>query len=261
MTREKIASLIQVNNENFWKKMAETKLVSIHDTGAAVYMDSGFPDPIFNSVIRFAPKEENFDAEFNKIHQYYTSKDYPYCWWTIASPNGITPLEQRVFAEGFMQILEVKGMAMNIESFQWDGFMPEGKVVQLSTPKHLSDWMKPIQASFDMAPDILKLYYNIMTQWLKTSSDEVISYVMYFNGHPVSSFTVFFDKEVASFYNVATIPAFRKKRIPSAIAACCLAMAQQRKYKWATLQASPYSVKLFERLGFRTYIDYVLRFK
>lgn len=260
-THEKITSLIQVNLENFWKKMADTQLVSVEESKTSLFMNSHRDDPIFNSIIRFRPKEGNFESEKKKIDDYYKSKNLSYCWWTITPPKGLDTLSKQLITEGFTQTLAVKGMAMNIESFQWDGFLPEDiDIVEVNSSAQLQDWMEPIQASFDMTPEIRMLYIHIMTEWQKMSND-LLTYVMYVNGQPVSSFSVFFDKDVASFYNVATLPSFRKKRISSSIAACCLALSRQKKYQWVTLQASPYSVKLFERLGFKTYIDYVLRFK
>ncbi len=258
MNNQQTQRLIQENLENCWRALAKTGYLTLQNNNAAIYMDSGTPEALLNSVIRFCPTEKNLEQEIQKIEQFYKIKNLPFCWW-IPQNELFNHINRKLFGRGFRQTMECKGMALDFSSLPLECALPDNiHIVQATTPEQLSDWIGALRIAFDMDEDAALWYKNMFAQ---LKSELMPCYVAYCGDQPVSSLTLFLDKKSASFYNVGTIPDFRHQGLTTAMTFYCLEIARQKGYTWATLQANPNSVRLYTRMGFKTYIDYRLYFK
>lgn len=272
MSDEDILLLIQTNMENYWLKLSETGLFLMHNADTAMYyaytetnncntVRANFPGDMVE-VLRFHPLEANLDAEIRKMTNFYDSKQQPFSWWTASDVpwNSVAPniLEKRLIAHGFSATEEVAGMAMNISSKTWSDYCPEGiEIVEACSPQQFSDWIEPVKIAFEMSTEGAELYKKTIEK-SKKISNEIFCYVAYHEKRPVASCALFLDSEGAYCCNGSTLPEFRQRGITSAITLYSLEVAREKNYEWATCHASPYSLRLLERLGFEKYIDYTL---
>lgn len=263
MIEEKIKQLIQGNLENCWRQLAKTRDIAIQSTNVAVCMDSGTQESLLNSVISFTPQAVHIAKEIKKLEAFYAAKRIPFCWWIPHGPL-FNNIDKALLERRFGQTMEVKGMALDFTNLSLEWTFPDNiQIVQATTPQHYSDWMEALRIAFDMETGMANWYKGMFEKLARMSSnaDAMLCYIAYDGEMPVSALTLFLDKKVASFYNVGTIPDFRHKGLTTAMTHYCLDVARKRGYTWATLQANPNSVRLYNRMGFNTYIDYRLYFK
>lgn len=260
MREEQIKALIQENLENCWRQFSRTGYISIEKVNTAVCMNSGTLEPLLNSVISFNSSEKKLIRDIEQIEHFYLKKNLPFCWWIPSGPLS-EDIDKTLRKRGFNQTMEVKGMAVEIPKISIQEPLPDNiQLIQAQTHQDFVDWMNVLRQAFDMDKQGADWYRNMLEK-LYQSTQVMQCYVAYQEDQPVSSLTLFLDKKVASFYNVGTIPSFRGRGLTSAMTLYCLQLAQKQGYNWATLQANPNSVRLFNRLGFSSFISYQLYFK
>jgi ribosomal protein S18 acetylase RimI-like enzyme len=260
MLEEQVKTLIQENLENCWRQFSRTGYIRVEKINTAVCMDSGTREPLLNSIISFHPSAKNLTEEIEHLENFYYEKNLPFCWWIPSGPL-FSEIDEKLRNRGFIQTMEAKGMAIDITQISTENTLPDNvRLVHAKTHKDFLDWMNVLRLAFDMEKEAADWYRN-MLETLQQKTDVMQCYVAYQDDKPVSSLTLFLDKKVASFYNVGTIPSCRGKGLTSNLTLQCLELARKQGYTWATLQANPNSVGLYNRLGFHSFISYRLYFK
>jgi ribosomal protein S18 acetylase RimI-like enzyme len=117
----------------------------------------------------------------------------------------------------------------------------------------LEDHIRAGAAGFEMPEALLR---RTMSGSL-AAGDDVAIYVAYEDGRPVGSGLGFQTGRVIGVYNIATVPWARKRGFGVAMTMQIVTDGAARGCDVAVLQASEMGYPIYERLGFRTVVEYM----
>ena len=89
------------------------------------------------------------------------------------------------------------------------------------------------------------------------AGDDVFVYAAYDDGLPVASGLGFRTGRTIGIYNIATVPAARKRGFGAAMTIRIAADGAAAGCEVAALQASEMGFAIYERLGYRTVVEYM----
>jgi len=141
------------------------------------------------------------------------------------------------------------GMSVDLNRLDETGQMPAGAELKIvNDEKGVQDCSEAIIYGYGFPPDWKGLTINFL---LGLGLDGPYrSYVAYWEGKPVSTAAVFYGKEVAGIYSVATLPEARGKGFGAAVTLAPLLEARNLGYRVGILQASEMGFPVYKRLGF-----------
>ena len=141
------------------------------------------------------------------------------------------------------------GMSVDLNRLNETGQMPVGVELRLvNDEKGVQDCAEAIIHGYGFPPDWKDITIDFL---LGLGLDGPYrSYVVYWEGKPVSTAAVFLGQEVAGIYTVATLPEVRGKGFGAAVTLAPLLEARSLGYRVGILQASEMGFPVYKRLGF-----------
>lgn len=176
--------------------------------------------------------------------------------WKLYDHDQPTDLKQRLEKFGFT-IGEVETFfALEIESAP--AFLlaePAVPVTRITDAAKIPEIMTVQQAVWP--EDDYSVFIPLLQHDLETHPDLLSMYAVYMDGKPVSSAWTYFQKgkSFAGIFGGATLPDYRKRGIYTALVAARVQEAKQRGVRFLTIDASPMSGPIVEKLGFQ-FLDY-----
>lgn len=175
--------------------------------------------------------------------------------WKLYEHDQPADLKDRLAKSGF-KIGEVEAlMALEIENAP--SFLlqpPTINVTHITNPTQIPEVLAVQQQVWedDYSGLIERLQHD-----LEHEADIVSIYAVYMDGKPVSSAWTYFhqEKSFASIWGGATLPEYRKQGIYTALVAVRIQEAKQCGVRFLTIDASPMSRPIVEKLGFQ-FLDY-----
>ena len=248
-----LVNAIEANLFAFLPLWRRWPAAEIHDGPDLLWSLTGFPIPLFNSVMRanLAPGEAA--AAIAAVIARGRSRDVPLLWWTGPATRP-ADLGERLTAGGFVHAEDVPGMAADLRDVP-DGHSPApGLVVeQVGDQKTLREWCATMCAGYEMPAAFGETYYDCVVSLGLGPQAAVRHYLGRLDGEPVATATVFVAAGVAGIYDVSTIPAARRRGIGAAMTAQALRGAREDGYRIAVLHSSAAGLPLYRRLGFSEY--------
>jgi GNAT superfamily N-acetyltransferase len=113
-------------------------------------------------------------------------------------------------------------------------------------------WYTATIAGFEMTASAAEIYHEAYTRTGFDPAGPFLHYVGLLDGEPVTSSTLLLAENIAGIYDVSTAPAFRGRRLASAITLAPLLEARARGYRYSCLQSSKKGYNVYRRLGFVT---------
>jgi GNAT superfamily N-acetyltransferase len=130
---------------------------------------------------------------------------------------------------------------------------PEHEIRQIADVTGINDHVVTAAAGFEMPEALLSA---IMGPAL-TAHPDVAIYVGYVDGRPVSTGLGFRTDRTIGVYNIATVPDARRRGYGAAMTERIAADGAAAGCDVAILQASPMGLPIYERLGYRTVVEYM----
>lgn len=255
--------LIQANMENYWKLASNTSYIKFEANDNCVKTVSTMPDALLNSVLSVQPGDNDSEKVVDDLENYYSQRGLSFCCWVFPDQHSAS-LSAQLEAHQFNYDGVIEGMALTkLDQINLDMKIPAGITIKsVKSNFEFDDWIKPITTSFGLSETGSNGYKSIYKD-LFTKNDDVEHYVAYRGSDPVSSCSLFLDKEsnTAGIYNCGTVPDARKLGICTALTKHVLFNAQQKGYKTSVLQATHFSKGLFEEIGFESCTSYKLYYK
>ena len=158
---------------------------------------------------------------------------------------GLAPLSEGPWLPG-MALFPVPDAASR-------GLQPEHEIRQVTGRAALEDHIRTAAAGFEMQETPLRAF---MTMNL-IGRDGVAVYVGYTDGEPVTTGVGICTGRTIGVYNIATIPSARQRGYGAAMTARIATDGVAAGCDVATLQASEMGYRIYERLGYRTVVEYM----
>jgi hypothetical protein len=170
--------------------------------------------------------------------------------WKLYDYDQPSDLKERLESHGFhieepeaIMVLDLEDAPENL----WQPILPN--VQQIIDPKKLADVQSVEQQVWD---EDYSFVLNFLGYALQNYPEQMSVYVAYINEQPVSAAWIYFPKhsQFASLWGGSTVSGFRKQGLYTALLAVRAQEAKSRQVKFLTVDASPMSRPILEKIGF-----------
>lgn len=204
----------------------------------------GAPDMLLNLVMRYAASEPVTAEDIEQVIVPYRRHRLPFQWWLTPGlePKG---LRERLQALGMQSWGGSTSMTLDFAGWQPEYAAPRGDV-RLS---HVTGG-EDARAALQVICDVFFLPSEATARWT-VNNPTFRTYLARLGKHPVAALTMMKCADsVALLFNVATIPAARRRGIAGNLVLHALRDARAEGCSQAALTATPEARRLYEELGF-----------
>ena len=218
----------------------------IHCFKGSLFAESGIDTPLCNAVVGCKIGEGMADEVVTHIIERFSERKLAHSWWIEGrdeSPELLASLERHKLHS----IGEFLGMRIDLN------FMEVKQAVTSEVTIEVVDdflaWSAVIAAAFEMPPAVAVAYSNLFSTigfdgpFIHLSAKK--------NGKIISTGTLLITPQGGYIYNIATEEKERRQGHATAVMRKLLLCAKQKGCQQIALLASPPSVGLYEKLGFR----------
>jgi ribosomal protein S18 acetylase RimI-like enzyme len=229
---------------------ASTPGAEVHERDGLLWIESDIPHPLANAVLRARIDGHPGDA-IQAALEPFARRRVPMCW--IVGPSSAphdlpVHLRRHGLAAGGIQT----GMAADISSFSaHEKEAPGGlQIREVTDEADLERWRIPVRRAFGFPPLVDEAVSAAIAAHALRRRD-VRCFLGLLGDEPVAGSMLAHAGGVAGIYNVATLPAVRRRGIGTALTRAALAAARHAGDRWAVLLAEPAGEGVYRALGFR----------
>jgi hypothetical protein len=170
--------------------------------------------------------------------------------WKLYDYDQPSDLKERLESHGFFIEEPEAIMVLDLEDAPENLWQPVlHSVQQIMDPKQLVDVQSVEEQVWNEDHSLL---INFLDHALRNYPEQMSVYVAYINEQPVSAAWIYFPKhsQFASLWGGSTVSTFRKQGLYTALLAIRAQEAKSRQVKFLTVDASPMSRPILEKIGF-----------
>jgi hypothetical protein len=170
--------------------------------------------------------------------------------WKLYDYDQPSDLKERLKAHGFIVEEAEAIMVLDLEDAADILWQPiPSNVQQIIDPQRLVDVQSVEQQVWNEGDSF---YLEFLGNALRNYPEQMSVYVAYMNEQPASAAWIYFPKhsQFASLWGGSTVGAFRMQGLYTALLAARAQEAKSRQVKFLTVDASPMSRPILERMGF-----------
>lgn len=226
--------------------------IDVFDEPHLLWFECDVPSPMFNVVHRARMSSGTANATITAVQERYARRNLPFVWWVDPSS---TPqaLSKYLVSAGFVQIGEMSGMAIDLQTFSEPPRPAEFEVLPTVDRSSVERFASTMCAGFEMKDSILEPMTELALAMGFGMEEPLFNYLGMYNGRPVSTSSLYITSGVAGIYNVSTIPEMRHLGFGTAVTTAPLLEAIRRGCRLAVLHSSSMAQQMYRRLGFNTY--------
>jgi GNAT superfamily N-acetyltransferase len=208
--------------------------------------------PFFNSIFRTRVAPESTAATIDRAVARAARRGVPFLWWTGPQTRP-ADFGRALIARGFTRDADAPGMALEIARLPPGPVGPAGLAVEpVEGDPAVGDWLAAFRAGFDIEAEFEPPWRH----WLRAvglgPEAPMRHFLARLGGEPVGTVSLHFAAGVVGVYNVATVPAARRRGIGAETTRRALVWAGERRgATWAVLHSSTMGVRVYRALGFR----------
>jgi GNAT superfamily N-acetyltransferase len=229
---------------------ASTPGAEVHDRDGVLWIESDIPHPLANAVLR-ARLDGQIDDAIRAALEPFAHRRVPMCW--IVGPSSApADLPAHLRRHGLTAGGSQTGMAADISSFPvHEPHGPGGlQIREVTDEADLDRWRIPVRRAFGFPPLVDEAVSAAIAAHALGRRD-VRCFLGLLGGEPVAGSMLAPAGGVAGIYNVATLPAVRRRGIGTALTRAALGAAARAGHRWAVLLAEPAGEGVYHKLGFR----------
>jgi GNAT superfamily N-acetyltransferase len=246
------AALIRANRANlyeFFRYLENSPFMEFTKTDGFTRWSCPFQYAWFNAVLCTRDATPADSTFVEKSLAYFKAKNTSAISWWLEDGVNLASWETLLTPYGFKLEEGPYGMSVDLMRLNESGQIPAGAEIKIvGDEKSMQDCAHALTNGYGFPPD----WQGITLDFLNGIGLDAPyrSYVAYWNGKPVSTAAVFFGKEVAGIYSVATLPEARGKGFGAAITLAPLLDARKSGYRVGILQSSQMGYPVYKKLGF-----------
>jgi GNAT superfamily N-acetyltransferase len=224
----------------------------VRDEPDLVLADSGLPCDTFNFACRARLAAESAPARIAEALRFFAHTGHPFSWW-VGPGHAPARLPELLREAGLEEAETELAMALPLSAARESPAPPGLEIRRVSTPQELAAYARLSAANW-LPPDPWVLrYYDLAAPWLLDPASRQWLFLGLWDGAVVATASLTVGGGVVGVYNVATLPAMRRRGIGSAMTLAPLLAARRQGHHTAILQAAPDGVGLYRRLGFQPF--------
>ncbi len=223
------------------------------DEGAHLSRHHAFPtNPMFKGVWGARMAEAEVDAAIADSLNWFRGHGAPFAFWWTSNRAGPANLDARLLAHGFTPFeIDAPAMVADMTAMNLSVNAPANLRIERVTNEGL---LRQWQATFVTAyavPEWAGQAWAEATLALGFDRAPWKQYVALLEDVPVAEGMLFCGGGVAGLVALATLPAYRRRGIGSALQLARIRDAQALGYRYAALFASQMGYSAYQKLGFR----------
>ena len=222
-----------------------------HESGVALIV-SGLPARIFNQILI-----ESDDAQPAAVQEAVTITrargDRFVVNLRVGADDRLAPLMAELGLVPISDTPWLPGMALYPIPNSGEPLPPDHEIVRVTDERQIVDHITATVAGFVMPEAMVRELVTMAT----INRPTVAVYTGYTNGQPVSTGVGVRTGNTIGIYNISTVPDARRRGYGAAVTSRIAADALKAGCNVAVLQASPMGFPVYERLGYRTVVEYM----
>lgn len=244
-----MAHAVEANLFAFFRHLGVWPRVELHDDARCLWTLSDLPFPLFNSVVRARLSDAEADARIEARVRDCGDRQVPMLWWTGPSTTP-ADLGTRLERRGF--VLEpAVGMAADLAAMAIvPSADPDLTVEAVDDAATLATWSRVLCDAFGAPRTFGDAFGDLAVTMGLDARAPFRHFLGRVNGEPAATCSVFFGAGVAGIYDVATLPACRRRGLGAAVTRAASAEAMARGYRMAILHASRAGAGMYRAIGF-----------
>lgn len=244
---EAVAAL-ENNLSDFWRLLGRSPLVELHEKPDCIRFFTGVPFALLNGVARVRFGEEDLDSRVDEALAGFRSRQLPMLWW-MDSRTRPSRLGEALESRGLHRS-EIPGMAMDLRKLPEEDALPPGVTVERVGETTLEAFMRAAAEGYGFPEFVIEPVTRIFRDIGLSGEAPIRHTLARLDGEPAATVSVLLSSGVAGVYNVATVPAARRRGIAAALVREALRDARCEGYRTAVLEASQMGYNIYRRTGF-----------
>ena len=217
-----------------------------------VVSDSGLPCDTFNFICRARLSAAEAQARAADAIGHFRRAGRPFSWW-VGPADTPDDLDRVLVGLGLTAAEGELAMAMDLAGLPPAEALPGLQIARVRTRAELSTFATLSAGNWTPPDRDVVRFYELGAGALLSDGCPLALYLGWQDGEPVATAEATVAGGVAGLYNIATLPAFRRRGIGRAMTLRPLADARAAGCATAVLQAAPDGVSIYERAGFRAF--------
>jgi ribosomal protein S18 acetylase RimI-like enzyme len=234
---------------NYLKFITSLPNIEVHEEPDAFYVSADAPVLYFNSVFN-ARFNGNTKQKIESAKEFFRRRGRNSFTWHITPSSQPEKLTECIKAQGGELLESIPYLAVHLDNVPRDFPVPSNfdwKTVR--THEMLAAWIS-IYCHARGYPESAEKLLRIFSDLELTESSRLQLILGYLGDKPVSTYSVFMDREIAGFYSLTTLPETRGYGLGTAISVVAVELAVSYGYESATLVSEQPSRNICKRLGF-----------
>ncbi|MDU0206300.1 GNAT family N-acetyltransferase [Paenibacillus sp. MAH-36] len=245
--------LIFENMVRAYEKLSQlSQVFTFVETNRTQRFESEIPYGLFNSVFTYKRSEEiNPEDEMASIKSFYHNRGHKLAWLTTSHDQDEV-INQALATNHFHQVGVISGMGLSLKD--WRSELPELpglEVRAVRETQEIEEFRRVILAGYNVPEPMADIFCKVFVDGPNQDITTVQHYLAYMDGVPVTTLTTFTEGDVAGFYSIATLEAYRSRGIARTMLAHVLHIVQQKGVNLAVIHATPMGRSVYPKVGFK----------
>lgn len=244
------AIAVEANLFAFFQHLHAWPRLALHDGDECLSTISDLPYPLFNSVLRARLPRARADAAIRERIDACRRRGVATLWWTGPSSEP-ADLDQRLLDHGFF-LEPAYGMAIDLTTPSEPRHQASAFTIEpVFDRQTLGEWTKVLCEGF-AAPQAFGEAFADLAETIGLGPDSPFRHFLArVDGQAAATCSIFFGAGVAGIYDVATLPACRRRGVAGVVTHAALGEASAAGCRMAILHSSAMGASVYRRAGFR----------
>jgi len=222
----------------------------VHREPGALWFQTGDTDSYRNGVLDAVPAD---GGEVDRLLEPFRERGLPMMWWFFTGPSGLDEAVHRVLLDrGLALDSDRPAMSLDLTRLTPVKGPDELDVRWVRTEVEFDEWLDVGADAFETADRHTSISTQSFRRWGFGPESPFRHFISTLEEIPVGTATMSWTGGVASYGNIGTRRAFRRRGIARATLGTALAHARDMGLSTATLSADPDGTLLYRALGFET---------
>ncbi|MFT4060275.1 MAG: GNAT family N-acetyltransferase [Legionella sp.] len=214
--------------------------------------------PLMNGIISFDSDPQLIDAKCELLKNQFKEKSYPLTWFWPHDIDLPQPVESIFAKQDFYPMGKYTSVAVEAKKVRNLSIKlnKEAATINLvEKEEQFEDFMQITKDVYGMPSDSLSAMTRLYSAYL--FSDKIKLYLAEVESKPVATLLGFHDNDTLGLYNGATLEAYRKQGLLTALMINAVKDAPTANYVVAQLMAAQNARGICDKLGFKEYAHFI----